>query len=858
MAINIGKHLRGYIIPALILLITISAEYVFSPDFGILKGLVSDQVAIYIDGNQEGISLEEEERDTLFTLPQEGGSLLAPWVTALREGKHGQAYMLLDSIALTPVQRSKYQGITLYYQGKYPQADSLLALTLQHAPGDGESWYNRGRIAFRRDHLQEAQGHFKKALEVDSLLSGAYFYLGRIALKREERESARTELNRALEVGYRKDECWYYLGLTYTSGEIDPAGFAFKEVIRYNPKSIKGRLRLAAIEVYGGNSKGAQELYEQVLSIDKKQFTARLELLHLLLSAKEYHQASQHLAVLKQQNPNSVDVLYEEAKLLGLQGRDKAALKIYNEIARRDAKNPRVFYNMGVNLMDLGQKKKAVNAYKRALAMNEYYWQAAYNLGVHYLKSGKFKSAHLYLKRSNQVQPEHVGTLYNLGLIKFKKGDYSGANLYFNNALHINEGHYASRYNLALSLLKMDEYDAALTELNTLLKMKPNDEKVLSQKGLIALKQNRLSEAEQIFTQVVQIDSTAESARYNLMLVYERSGNFSKALRTVDDILDLRPKNGKALLKKGEILIASKADNKEIKRVTNALALISLSYSESLEYADLLEKTGQYKRGASIMASIVKKRNSTANQLMYARLLVKSGSDKEGGTLFQKLYDKGSLNDRGLLDYADALVILKQPVKATKIVRELVEKNPKSESYRKALAELYMARKKYALAAKSYRRLYRLTKDVTYKKDQAMALFKADSFDVAATLYKEVLTDKKSDWDALYFSALIAVRLDRIDEALAEWDHFIAAYPNDSRGYFQKGKVYYGMGKYGEAKKLLEMGIVGQDHPHAYYYLADMSVAAGKDKEAVVHLNRYLSKYPTSKRGIALKNRLQG
>lgn len=858
MAVKIRRHLKGYIIPAIILLVTITADFVFSPDSGILKGLVSDRVTIHIDGTKEVIPMEEEESDTLFTLPQEGRSLLSPWIAALRDGEHDKAYTVLDSIELTEAQKQKYQGITLYYKGQYPDADSLLALSVKRAPQDGESWYNRGRIAFRRDRLQVAQGHFEKALEVDSLLSGAFFYLGRIALKREEHESARRELNRALEVGYRKDECWYYLGLSYAPHEVDPASFAFREVVRYNPKSIKGRLRLAAIDVKRGETKEAQELYEQVLSIDKKQFTARLELLHLLLSAKEYHRASQHLAVLKQQNPNSVEVLYEEAKLLGLQGRDKAALKIYNKIAHLDAKNPRVFYNMGVNLMDLGQKKKAVKAYKRALAMNEYYWQAAYNLGVHYLKSGKLKSARTYLRRSNQVQPEHVGSLYNLGLVKFKKGDYSGANLYFKNALHINRRHYASRYNLALSLIKMDEYDAALDELNRLLEMKPNDEKLLSQKGLIALKQNRLKDAELLFTQVVQIDSTAEAARYNLMLVHERSGSYSKALRTVDDILDLRPRNVKALLKKGNILVASGASKREIKRVTGILSTLSLSYSEKLEFVELLEKSDQFKRGTSVMVSVVKKNRSISNQRIYARLLVKSGSGKKGGALFRKLYDKGSLNDEGLLDYAEALVTLKKPVRATNIIRELVEKNPKSESYRKVLAELYMEREKYGSAAKSYRRLYRLTKKVSYKKSQAMAMFKADSFKVAGTLYREVLTEKKSDWDALYFSALIAVRQGESEKALTGWDSFLAAYPKDSRGYFQKGKVYYSMGKHVEAKELLQKGSVALEHPHAHYYLADIFVAEGKHKEARIHLDSYLTKYPTSKRGIALKNRLQG
>lgn len=850
------RHARSYIIPLLILMVTLLADTVFSPDAGLLKGLVNDEVTIRIDGNNSSPKVDEEESDSIYTLPPESRSLLSPWVKALQKRDYHLALKRIDSLGFEVWKEAKYKGITRYYMKEYEAADSLLAVSVQEEPRDAESWYTRGRAAFRMGNYSKATHYCDKALALDSLLSGAYFYQGRVALKKGDKTRARNLVTEALRVGYSKDDCWYFKGLTYGEDEQDSAAFCFSEVIRYNPKTIKGRIKLA--EVYSSRDEltKAIELYERVLSISPERYDARLELLHAYLSLRDYHQASIHLAKLKAQNPNDVEVLYEEAKLLGLQGRDKAALKIYNSIAKMDTKNPRVYYNMGVNLMDLGQRSKAVKAYKKALAINEYYWQAAYNLGVHYLKSDKLKSAQKYLERSHRVQPEHVGSLYNLGLIRFKRRDYSGANEWFHRVLSIKKNHYASRYNLAVSLIKMDEFAKADALLDSILTVKPKDSKALFQKGLIALKDEKYDRAESLFSAVVALDSSSDAALYNLMLVYERTEKYEKAKETVEGILDINPRNSKALLKKGEILLEMKAPKKEVKRVTEKLGTLKLSRHERAEYATLLERSGQFTSAVKIQRGIYKKKKSTRNRLNLARVLVKSGKSKEGLKHFRGLYDTGTLTDEQLLQYVDALKRAKKPIRATNILIELVEKNPKKSAYREALAELYMARSKYTQAAKSYRRLYRLTKEDRYRKGEALAYLKANNYAKAKALYAAILKKHPTDWDALYQSALVTVRSGAMEEAIVAWDRFITAFPTDSRGYYQKGKVYFSTEQYTLAKELFQKDEVSKKQPYAHFYLASIFTSEGDSLRASEHLNKYLRAFPTSKRGITLRKQL--
>lgn len=851
------KHLRSYCIPLLILLVTTMADLVFSPDSGFLKGLVSEQIQITIDETTTSPTEDEEESDSVYTLPPESRSLLSPWVTALQDRNYTQALSLMDSLELESWQRDKYRGITYYYMKEYAKADSLLAMSLEAEAHDAEGWYTRGRSAFRLGNYRKARHYCERALSLDSLLSGAYFYQGRIQLKQGAVEESRVFFNKALTVGYNKDECWYYKGLTYRGKEHDSAAFCFSEVIRYNPKTVKGRIKLAEVYSAQGKMREAIRLYERVLSIKPKRYDARLELLHSYLVIRDYHKASIHLATLKEQNPNDVEVLYEEAKLLGLQGRDKAALKIYNDIAKMDTKNPRVYYNMGVNLMDLGQRGKAVKAYKKALSVNEYYWQAAYNLGVYYLKRGKLKSAQKYLARSLTVQPEHVGALYNLGLIRFKRGDYSGANEKFYRVLAIKEEHYASRYNLALSLIKMDEFAKADAVLDKLLKAKPKDSKALFQKGLIALKDNEYKRAEVYFSDVVALDSTSDAALYNLMLVYERTGEFEKAQRTVEGILDINPQNSKALLKKAEILLEMKAPGASVKKVTGVLDGLTLSKQERATYAHILEMSGQYRRALKVYRRIYKEKASGSNRLSLARILVKSGKNAEGLQHFKALYEKGTLTDDELLQYVNALIDSKKPVRATNILIELVEKNPKNRAYRQRVAELYMERGKYIRAAKSYRRLYRLTKDMQYSKGEALAYVRADEYAKAKALYAELLKEEPNDWDALYQSGLVAVRSGAPEEALLAWDRFIQVFPDDARGYYQKGKVYFGINEFSSARELFLKKDVPHKQPYAHYYLALILKREGDTVNATAHIDKYLTAYPTSKRGLTLKKQLE-
>lgn len=852
----LAKQLRKYIIPFLILTVTLLADTIFSPESGLLKSMVTDEIHIAVQSNTKTVQ-EEEEDDTLVTLPSSSRSLLYPWIEQLQKKEYTKALLVLDSLQLRKSEKAKYQGISYYYWKKYIVADSLLAVSIILDSSDAETWFNRGRVAFKRKKFHAAEEYSRKAIATDSLLSGAHFYLGRALLKEQKYDEAANGFAKALEVGYAKDECWYYTGLAKEKNDPEGALFALKESIRYNPKTIKARLLAATLLDRDKKYLVATKYCEDVLAIRPKHYKARLDVLHIYLSMKEYHKASQHLAVLKQQNPRSVDVLYEEAKLLGLQGRDKAALAIYKEIAKMDSKNPRVYYNMGVNLMDLGHRKKAVSAYKKALAVNEYYWQAAYNLGVHYLKRGKLKSARLYLKRAHEVQPEHVGALYNLGLVTLKKRDYSNANSFFTRALSIDASHYASRYNLILSLIKIDEFDAAKKEIDYLLSKNRNDEKAIFQQGLIALKQKRYEEAETQFQQVALLDSTNEAARYNLMLVYEKSGAYDKALVRVNEVLAIEPKNKRALLKKGEILLIMKAPKKEIRTLTKELARVSLSLSQKEQLAKLYEGAKEYRKAAVLFKELYGKKGSINARRKYAKMLVLSGKQKEGLSHYEALFVDQKLDNETLLEYAHMLIKSKKRVQASTILKELVEKKPKNTLYRKELASLYMKRKRYRSAAKSYHRLARLTKEEKYIRKEAFAYLKADSYEKSLKAYKKLLKMKPKDWDAMYHVGLLYNRMGKSELALQQWDSFSIVFPKDARGYYQKGKILYAQNDYGAAKKEFNAAYSKDNKSNAPYYLAMIYHSEGNNTKAEEYLQQYIKLNPDSKRGLGLLNKIK-
>lgn len=123
------------------------------------------------------------------------------------------------------------------------------------------------------------------------------------------------------------------------------------------------------------------------------------------------------------ENPDNVTALYEMSFSYTMKRDFKKSLELSYKGAQYKSEALVLFYqNIGNNLDQLGEPKKAIEVYKKAVKMFPQMALLHYNLGVTYASLDMSEDARKTLKTSASLNPKHPGTQLLLASQFFKNG----------------------------------------------------------------------------------------------------------------------------------------------------------------------------------------------------------------------------------------------------------------------------------------------------------------------------------------------------------------------------------------------------------------------------------------------------
>lgn len=103
--------------------------------------------------------------------------------------------------------------------------------------------------------------------------------------------------------------------------------------------------------------------------------------------------------------------------------------------------------------------ERAIEAYRRALALDPTMLDAMNALGAAYAERGDFSLAREQFEAALKLQPDSVYTYNNLGFVNYLAGDYPEAVAAYKQALRLDGRHEKARHNLMLVMDRMGQGD---------------------------------------------------------------------------------------------------------------------------------------------------------------------------------------------------------------------------------------------------------------------------------------------------------------------------------------------------------------------------------------------------------------
>lgn len=174
-----------------------------------------------------------------------------------------------------------------------------------------------------------------------------------------------------------------------------------------------------------------------------------------------------------------------------------------------------------------GEHEKALQTYRRILAVAPDCHEAFFSIGVLYLETARYPEAIITFEQALKIKPGDHPTLNNLGLAYHRSGQTSSAKQAFHEAIEHRPDYATAYYNLGNLYLDSNDLDSTIYWYRRALELNPDDARAQCEMGKLYLKHLDLANARNHFQKAVAIDSQYAEAQISLATTVLLQGDFT-------------------------------------------------------------------------------------------------------------------------------------------------------------------------------------------------------------------------------------------------------------------------------------------------------------------------------------------
>jgi len=227
------------------------------------------------------------------------------------------------------------------------------------------------------------------------------------------------------------------------------------------PRIDEDAFLAAAVQQHqAGQLAEAKDLYRAILTQNPKNAEAIFRLGTMALQLEQYEKAADFIeqSIKLHTNPRAPLYINYGAALRNLERYDEA-IEAYDRAIRLDDKRADAYFNKGRALQALGRLDDAASAYETAIALDPSDARAWVNLGTVQKDLEQFDEALGSFERATRIDPNLAAPYANTGSIMFDRGLFKIAMVYIRRALELDPDNTEYRYHVNTYLLMFGHLD---------------------------------------------------------------------------------------------------------------------------------------------------------------------------------------------------------------------------------------------------------------------------------------------------------------------------------------------------------------------------------------------------------------
>jgi tetratricopeptide (TPR) repeat protein len=299
---------------------------------------------------------------------------------------------------VSPTMTRFHLVVSLFQNGRLPEAKILLNQILLVDPKHTESWYFSALIADQEGLVEAAINYLNKALEIDPKNLKYLYTLGDIYF-------AQSYLNEGIKL--------------------------FKLIISIDPQDYNGFYNLAVFQQKKKLYDESLENFRKVLELDKDNVNSIYNIGTILIDYKDYVNATAYFKKVIERQPNSDDALNNLGFLQMELGNYEKALEYLKKVISINPNNLSALNNLGKIHEKKSLHSDALKYFDRAIKVNSDYADAYSNRGVVFKDLKNYEASLNDFDKATLLDSQNPEANYNKAILLLHLQEFSsGWNLY--------------------------------------------------------------------------------------------------------------------------------------------------------------------------------------------------------------------------------------------------------------------------------------------------------------------------------------------------------------------------------------------------------------------------------------------
>ena len=249
-----------------------------------------------------------------------------------------------------------------------------------------------------------------------------------------------------------------------------------------------------------------------------------------LLNSSRFTEAEKEINRQMNQYPESSILFNILGALLSSKNNLDKAIDNYKKAIAINPNYAQAYNNLGIALQKLNKINEAVENYKKAIGIKNNFAEAYNNLGNALHGLMELKKALSCYEKAIKIKPNYFEAINSLGTVYDSLGNRDKAIFYFQKATKVNSEFSDAYNNLGIIYNDISKHDESLLSYKKAIELNPNNEQYYNNLGNLLSDLGKYDDASTAFNEAIKIKPDYALAYSNFLLNYNYKMNFDSNL----------------------------------------------------------------------------------------------------------------------------------------------------------------------------------------------------------------------------------------------------------------------------------------------------------------------------------------